>query len=110
MTRYFISLGCTGRAFKGNLVEAEKLIENGNAYMIVFRSFTLSPQLLLKACSVRCLLRICFVGADRPLAHTKENTSELFQSLFTDFHSYQEQLNQPYTSCICTALSRANYS
>lgn len=67
MTRYFISLGCTGRAFQENLVKAEKMIENGNAYTIVFRSFTLNPQLLLKAYSVRCLLRICFVGADHPL-------------------------------------------
>lgn len=94
MTCYFISLGGTDRAFQENLVKAEKLIENGNAYMIVFRSFTLSPQLLLKAYSVRCLLRICFVGTDHPLTHTKENASELLQSLFTDFHAPQEQLNQ----------------
>lgn len=110
MTPYFISLRCTGRAFQENLVEAEKLIEDDNAYMVVFRSFAMRPQLLLKTCSVRCLLRICFVGADRPHAHTKEDTSELLQSLFTDFHSHQEQLNQPFTSCICTALSTANYS
>lgn len=78
--------------------------------MVVFKSFTPSPQLLLEGYSVRCLLRICFVGADCPLAHTRQNISELLQSLFTDVSWRQEQLNQPHVSCICTAFSRVNHS
>lgn len=50
--------------------------------MMVFRSLTLSPQLLFKGYFVRHLLQICFIGADFPSPHNRQ-TSLNFPSVIS---------------------------